>query len=402
MKRVSKTMRLSLPVLLSAALLVIALVPGCGRGPAAGSSSAPPPAVPSEPLLPPPGETRLRDYIRWSEERVPDDMAVVVELDRAVFSRPMGDGRATEAISHPRRWPTELLDRYVPEYIGEGWLYELFVTHAAVSTAAEDISGVTVTVYSYLQDEIDAYVEELRGAGLEDMEENAAAVIRRSIPADEVLCLIHTDFQYVLIFGHDDLGEYVQFSLTRFKVREPVLPKPDPDALLIGYHKWAEDNGVEVDGESRPDELAGERVDEYGRYYATVYAPSHWPFEVFGNLIPAFTESAVLHSTEITYPEDKREVSDLLIASVYISAFDDVVVSRYLQALKDWGFRELDKSEYSEQELEMAEKNHRQHILYWPGFKCFVSVFSNGGDNRLLHIALRCDARYESFFSAAE
>ena len=114
------------------------------------------------------GPSLLKNCEEWLKPHV-DVMPMQNMLGQWVLSEPVDGTLIQDGISYPRAWPAALIGGVIPEYMGEGWLYDLFVIHPTMSYAAKDIAYVGVTVYEYLERDMIAYMDSLSAYGYSEV-----------------------------------------------------------------------------------------------------------------------------------------------------------------------------------------------------------------------------------------
>jgi len=192
---------------------------------------------------------------------------------------------------------------------------------------------------------------------------------------------------------------FVQFNVDF--ARDPYVPgqRAAEDTELSNYAEFAERMGIPQDQRSPMDVLTDSQTDEYGRLYETIYYPSSWPRDVFGDLIPAYKGVGVMYYMVVTAPAANPSRDQALIASMYVAAYQPGDLERYVRELTAFGYREAPREEYSEQDiLNSADDRYAYHVFTLPGVRCVVTAYDDDG-LQMLQITVRWDGRYSNFFN---
>lgn len=360
------------------------------------------------------GGTRLMNYEDWLRPYVDVMPIQPTMLDIYPESKNLGNGLVQEVVTYPRAWPSLWLDDAIPEYTGVGWMYDLFVVHPNMSYAAKDLRHVAVTVYDYDPADVDAYIADLLANGFQ---EKADSPYNADGWADSVRCFTNAVCMLNVVYAKgeggmvrigvgDDPGEgplpFVQFNVDFYGDAYTPDLSATPDTELLNYFQYYEIlEGVPADQlKYSMDKVTDETVDEYGRLYETTYFPSKWPKDVFGNLVPEYRSQGLMYYMLVTTPADNPSRDKTLIASIYILDYRWADVERYVQELLDFGYRQVPKKEYTEQEALVAADSLAYFIFTLPSMRCTVCVFYDEEmDTNTLSMTLRFDGRYNNFFN---
>lgn len=357
-----------------------------------------------------PGEaSELKNYEDWIRPYVDVMPFQPSILDSFIHSIEFGDGWVEEAVAYPSEWPAQWQDGVIPAYTGTGWMFDAFVVHPRMSYDAKHVWHMSVTVYDYLPEEVDAYIDGLKASGFVEMEASQydAHWMDSAREFRGEGCTLN------IVFAH---GEGADFKILS-AAEDPEAPQPfvqfivdfnrepyAPDlgltdgTELMNYNQFSDYmGGTPAERRSELDVLADSFADEYGRLYETVYYPSKWPKDVFGVLIPEYRSPGMMYFMEITTPADNPDRDQTLIASMYIAPRSEADIEQYARELAAFGYRELTEEEYSAHRVSPADEHEVFHAFALPSMHCIVATYDDDG-MKMLQITLRFDGRYNNFF----
>ncbi len=357
---------------------------------------------------PPVGASGLKNYEDWLRpyvEVMPFQPSI---LDGFMHSRDYGIG-VNEAVAYPRAWPSQWLAGVIPTYTGQGWMYDLYVRHPNMSYAAEDIQFVAVTVYDYDPGELDAYIAGLPAHGFEPMAESPYG---KASWMDSLVSFQGEGCILTFVYGHGEGAPvkmltanedpeapqpFVQFNVDFTGASFKLDDRQTVGTELLNYEEWCDLSNIPAGERDDMDQLLRSKTDEHGRLYETIYFPSRWPKDIFGKLIPEYTLPGVMYYMEVTTPADHPSRDATLIASLYVAGFSPEYVEQYAREIASFGYREVPREEYTEQDATVAAEMDSYHIFTLPSMRCFLGTFVEDG-TELLQICLRFDGRYANFF----
>lgn len=357
------------------------------------------------------GTSNLMNYEDWLQPFLAGWNYVPGLFDRLLYSYDYG-GIVEDVVEFPHAWPAQWLDGVIPAYTGTGWMFDLYVAHPAMSYAAKDIVHVAVTVCDYLPEEVDAYIADLLAEGFEEIQSDTYS----GEWMDTVRAFRGRDFTLNIVFGRtelptfgtldqmgnqeedaEDLKPFVQFNVDFDRDTYVLDTTPTANTELMNIAQWVDLTGQFEGKAPEMDQVAYSETDEDGRLYESVYYPSTWPKEIFGEMIPEFVLPAVLFSMDYGVPEANPSPDQMLIVWLYLAAFFPEYVDAYAQELIDFGYRELPPDKYIQAETDMAAEADIYRIFVLPGMRVYLSTFVEEGIERL-EICLRFDGRYDNFF----
>lgn len=368
-----------------------------------------PTAQPTErPIAPPAaqgqtGSSRLHNYQQWLGAEA--DLGL---LDTLAFSETDTDGAlARECVSYPHAWPASLLRGAIPEYKGEGWLYDLFVIHPVQSNNAEDLLNVAVTIYEYAPADIDAYVVDLQALGFVEMSASKPdwADALRVFQADGrtlSMAFAQGEGGSVRVTTDPDADVSASLPFVQLSVdfdqtaRVPSLPDPNQRGLF-SLALFAEVIGMDLGEDFQSDMVSDDPADSLGRVNRTVYYPSSWPRDAFQDLIPEYLHAGVMESVVITMPAKTPNAERMLTTSLFVQYCLPDEVAQYAAELMAYGYEEVPPAAFTSQERGVLEQADTLRIFSFPGFTCYLRTDEDEG-NYALQITLMCDGRYNEFF----
>ena len=139
--------------------------------------------------------------------------------------------------------------------------------------------------------------------------------------------------------------------------------------------------------------------EDAGMYYSRISAPSKWPRDIFGDLLPEYTGFGFLQAYETTTPQDDKSPENALLASVYITTDETVDIEAYVRRVADFGYYELPPEEYGDQEKSLANEREMLNVFCLPGHRCVISTLINA-NLPTLDISLYFEGRRQNFFAA--
>lgn len=354
----------------------------------------------------PSGTSRLQNYEDWIRPHVEVMPFQTSILDSYLHSADLGNGLVEEAVAYPREWPARWLDGAIPAYTGAGWMFDLYVVRPHMSYAAKDLRHVAVTVYDYLPEEADAYIAGLLASGFMEVRDGqyAGDWVDRKRTFRGKDCVLNIVFAHgdgpvfrISASGDEDLEAklpFMQFNVDFTRALYAADTTPTQGTELLNYEQWSDVMGTPVDQRQEMDQLARSEADQHGRLNETVYLPSQWPKDIFGELIPEYDLSGAMYYMDVTTPQKNPRRDQTLIATMCILEFDLGEVQEYAQRLSDFGYREVPPEEYTEQEAANAAENDILHVFALPSMRVYLAVSVDD----MLYITVRFDGRYNVFF----
>lgn len=379
-----KRARKGLPLILSAVLVLA----GCANGGLA-ASSAPPASSAAEAPLPSPENTELKDYLSWCQKLgvAPgaDFESNVTRLSWTTDEQVVVDG-----LYYPSAWPRRQLEGFLPEYTGEGWIYEVFIHHPTMSYAREYLRGVTVTIYDYDPGQVDAYRTVLTDSGFTELPTDGLSP-DFTAKADDIASFESDRCELFLIYSHDDMGEFLQFMATYRGVPEYRLPEePGGDTELLDFFAWAKANGYDT-GDAELDDRTDVAV-QGSAQSSLIQWPSRWPIGCFGGLVPQYTGAGVLHSLMLAKADAQKGDDTAVMAGLALVEIDRAAVRAYGDALVAYGYYELGPEEYSDYERELADRCDEGFFFVTAGTR-FSLCLHDTEDGLSAEFILNCDNR---------
>ncbi len=359
------------------------------------------------------------DYGTWISSRFRIEAPDAFERLQSYSEEEADEGEALARIAYPYEWPTRYLHGALPEYMGQGWIADLRVIYPAWSTEAECMRSLSWTMYEYKPEELEAFLLSLREAGYtESTDEKLLEQVRKAYtPVSTsygVLVKDGVQFHYYTAqngpmkdgvmaeFTYpEDLddseraaldsvknggsGDYVHFACD-------FLDPKEPDFSL------AKDTQLKIMEGATPDEVVFDEVYEEIIRTVAYDAPSAWPKEAVGNLIPEYTLPGTISNFQITTPKDKPEGQNMLVSTVYIedapaSAFED-----YAEQLVAHGYRRVAPEQYHGGDTATAQKVKACAVFFYPGMRCYLAIDNQAGEDILL-ISLRRDGRLMELYN---
>ena len=375
-------------------------------GPEAAPDVAAPAETPEHEPVPGEPEPGLLNYKEWLELHPEDAPPFGVELDWLVFSNVRDDGYVTTAVVFPGQWPTKQFG-IIPEYTGTGYMHEFFITHPNMSLRTEDIENVKLSIYGYKDEDINNYINNLPGfTPDEELAEEYYREKSESFPyVKSVRSFRKGEVVLNIVFAEEDTevylssGKFVQFEAIYSRDAYRFDPEAGGPTELLNYFEFAEKMGFEVPAGISLDYL----IDTYessGMNFRQISAPSKWPRDAFGDLLPEYTEYGFLQNYEIATPQDDPSPESALLLSVGITPYNNVVdIDGYAYVLAYFGYYELPPEEYSEYQKGLADERGYIRVFCLPGHTVVLSASSVTGW-ATLNITLYFEGRRQNFLAA--
>lgn len=352
------------------------------------------------------GASRLMNYEEWIKPHVEVMPFQPSILDSFLYSTDIGNGLVEEAVEYPREWPAQWLDGAIPEFTGTGWMFDLFVVRPYMSYAANDLKHVAVTVYDYLPEEVDAYIAGLLASGFVEIMDNRYAGdwinSKRAFRGENCtlnILFAHGDWPVYYIstdgLDPDTPLPFVQFNVDFFREPYKLNTAPTQGTELLNYEQWFDQTGMPTEQRKEMDQLVDSETDEYDRLNETIYLPSKWPKDIFGEVIPEYDYPGVMYFIDVTTPQENPMHDQTFIATMYVLEYNPLDVEKYAQRLVDFGYREIPWEEYTEQEVAEVSEYDIFHIFALPSVRVYLGTFVD----EVLQITLRFDGRYYNFFN---
>ncbi|MCL1854715.1 MAG: hypothetical protein FWF86_03185 [Clostridia bacterium] len=372
----------------------------------------------NKPLISQGGPTRLKNYEDWLQPYV-EVMPMQNMLEQWISTEDIDDSLVQDAISYPRAWPAELLGGAIPEYTGDGWLYDLFVTRPNMSYAAKDITYLALTIYEYGEDDLGAYIENLASFGYGEVLSGGYydSIVSQYKAAGEyaVRCFQKGDCFVSLTTGYGE-GGIVRIGFSEDFADLPFLDigvnflnrgsytlnsAVTPGTGLLNFEQAGRPGGVADCYGTALDNLAEAGTDQYGRQNTTLLLPSAWPVDVFGELIPEYVAAGVLGVLYRTEPGEEAGDGRTLLATLYIQDYQPGDVNGYIEAARAFGYRELPASYYADSQAAAADQSSRYQVFKLPGIMLTISESSYKGNDEL-SIGLSWEGRSRNYFASPE
>lgn len=359
------------------------------------------------------------DYGTWVSSRFRIDAPDAFERLQWYSEEEADQGEALARIAYPYEWPTRYLRGALPEYKGQGWIADLRLIYPFLSTEAECVRSLSWTMYEYKPEELEAFILNLRKAGYaESTDEELLAQAREMYtPVSTSYGLLVKDgvrFHYYtaqngpmmnglmadLIFpeGLDDSereaidsvknegsGDYVHFSFDLLNPKEPNFD-------------LVKDTQLKVMKSATPNEVVFEDIYEESIREVVYGAPSTWPKEDVGNLIPEYTLPGMLSNFQLTTHKDKPEGQNMLMATIYIQDAPKSAFENYAEQLVAHGYRRVAPEQYHERDTAVAQKRKECAVFFYPGLRCYLSIDDQTGED-ILVISLQHDGRLMEFYN---
>ena len=369
-----------------------------------------------QPPVLPGGPTGLKNYEEWLQPYV-EVMPMQNMLEQWISTEDIGDGLVKDAIDYPRAWPAELLGGAIPEYTGDGWMYDLYVSHPNMSYAAKDITYLALTIYEYREDDLGAYIGSLTSYGYGEVfsGEYYDSIVSqcKAVGGDAVRCFEKGDCFVSLMTGHGQGGMIrIGFSediddLPFLDIAVNFLDRGSyamnsaatPGTGLLNFEQAGRPGSVEAGYGTAMDNIVETFADQYGRHNTTLLLPSAWPGDVFGELIPEYVSAGVLSLLHRTEPEEEAGTGRTLLATLYILEYRPSDVDAYIEAVKAFGYRELPASYYAESQAAAAAQSNRYQAFKLPGIMLTITESTYKGNDEL-SIGLSWEGRTRNYFAS--
>ena len=179
-------------------------------------------------------------------------------------------------------------------------------------------------------------------------------------------------------------GDYVHFSLD-------FLDPKEPDFSL------AKDTQLKIMKGATPDEVVFDEVYEESVRVVVYGAPSAWPKEGVGNLVPEYTLPGTLSNFQITTLKDKPEGQNMLMGTIYIEDAPKNAFENYADQLVAYGYRRVAPEQYHEVDIAVAQKMKECAVFFYPGLRCYLAIDNQTGEDMLV-ISLQHDGRLMEFY----
>lgn len=360
------------------------LVPEPSAPVSSESSAAPAPSDPSKPQAQ--TETRLLNDLEWFRAQGTSPTGA---LDELAFSVQEEDGYIFDSCYRPSAWPHAQIDSRIPEYKGQGRLWELFISHPAMSNRPSDIRALVLGFYDYDEEELQSYIDSLADFGFEeaDIPEFSDTVAQQGGTTqgfESSDCFLH------ISSNSDSQGKYVTFSLSFPESQLYSLEtSPTTETRLQNYEQWCESHHLSPDSFVKMDTLAGQFKDDKDRDNYIIQYPSQWPKHILGDLFPEFTGEGMMEYYQATNLAEFPGDENTIILSLFISEFHQEDIDAYYEALEAYGFHYISSSGPP------SEKSDSFRTYGMPGYRVVTTTHhTQFGETLRYQMTFWFDARY--------
>jgi len=321
-----------------------------------------------------------RDWLSaFGEESGSSDLPDEIELDYLFLSTVL-DGMAREAVEFPREWPSQWLGEAIPEYTGTGWMFDIFMHRPPMSYAVEDVRYVAITMYDFLPQEVDAYMDGLLSIGFEEAEnegrvlqliEDGLVESARSFRGEGCTLML------MFAFGNGD--ELIREKpLVQFSVhfdRDPYMLDFSPTAgtELMNIEQWDALTG-EYAGRPPKTNQVGMSEAADGFQYEMIMYPSQWPKEFFGNLIPEYVFPATLFYMVYSMPEENPLPEEALDMELVIINLQMEHVETYARELVGFGYYEVAPENYTQDDALVIQRLATSRVFALPSLRVYLAT----------------------------
>lgn len=358
------------------------------------------------------------DYATWISSRFRIDAPDAYERLQSYSEEEADEGEALARIAYPYEWPTRYLHGALPEYKGQGWIADLRLIYPVWSTEAECVRSLSWTMYEYKPEELEAFIMSLRETGFaESTDEKLLAQLEEAYSSvstsygllvkDGVRFHYYTAQNGPMTSGllaeftlpedlgesqreaidslkNEDSGDYVHFSCDFLDPKEPNF-------------SLAKDTQLKIMEGTTPDKVVFDEVYDESIREVMYGAPSAWPKEGVGNLIPEYTLPGTLSLFQIIMPKDKPEWQNMLMSTIYIEDAPKSAFENYAEQLVAHGYRLVAPEQYHEGDTAVAQKMKECTVFFYPGLRCYLAIENQTGEDMLV-ISLQHDGRFMEFY----